>query len=167
MTPLYAWARRHNIPWQAVEELRSLFGIDVSAVTVLKDLSEGAVQSRVREEAPRHGYMLWRNNVGALLDERGVPVRYGLANDTKKLNDRLKSSDLIGWRPTLVTPDMVGSYVAVFVSFEVKEAVWTYSGTPREKAQKTWLELVAKDGGIARFITSEAQLADVPLPLQP
>jgi hypothetical protein len=158
MTPLYAWAKRHGVTWQAIEDLRHVLGTDLPALPILADRSEAAVQSRIREAAPRAGYMLWRNNCGALLDERGVPIRYGLANDTPALNKRLKSSDLIGWRATLVTPDMLGTYVAVFASFEVKEAVWTYKGTEREKAQESWLHLVAKDGGIARFITSEEQL---------
>jgi len=157
-SPLYAWARRHNLTWQCVEELRAIFGQDVPSAPVLQDISEAAVQSRIRVEAPKRGYMLWRNNVGILRDERGVPVSFGLANDRPGLNKRLKSSDLIGWKATLVTPCMVGSYVAVFCSFEVKEAVWTYKGDTHEKAQEAWLKLVAADGGIARFITSETQL---------
>lgn len=159
-SPLYAWARKHGLSWQAVEELRSILGQGAPTFTPGTDWgrSEAAVQNAVRLEAPRRGYMLWRNNCGALLDERGVPVRYGLANDSPAMNRALKSSDLVGWRPTLVTPEMVGSYVAVFCSFEIKEAAWAYGGTPREKAQAAWIGLVAKDGGIARFVTSETQL---------
>jgi hypothetical protein len=157
-SPLYQWARRHNLTWQAIEELRAILGQDVPSAPVLQDLSEAAVQSSIMLEAPKREYRLFRNNVGALIDSRGVPVRYGLANTSPELNKRLKSSDLIGWKATLVTPCMVGSYVAVFCSFEVKEAVWTYGGTPREKAQEAWIKLVAADGGIARFITSETQL---------
>lgn len=157
-TPLFQWARKHGVTWQAIEELRAIFGTDVPVAPAMQDLSEAAVQSRVRLEAPRRGYTLWRNNCGALLDARGVPVRFGLGNDSPQLNARLKSSDLIGWKATLVTPCMVGSYVAVFASFEVKEAVWTYAGNAHEKAQEAWLKLVAADGGIARFITSETQL---------
>lgn len=157
-SPLYAWARRHGVTWQAVEELRAIFGTDVPSAPILQDLSEAAVQSRVRLEAPKQGYRLFRNNNGAFLDARGVPVRFGLGNDSPQLNARLKSSDLIGWKATLVTPCMVGSYVAVFCSFEVKEAVWTYAGNAHEKAQEAWLKLVAADGGIARFINNEADL---------
>ncbi len=157
-SPLYRWARRHNLTWQCVEELRAIFGQDLPSAPVLQDLSEAAVQSRIMLEAPKREYRLFRNNVGSLLDSRGVPLRYGLANTSPELNKRLKSSALIGWKATLVTPCMVGSYVAVFASFEVKEAVWTYGGTPREKAQEAWLKLVAADGGIARFINNEADL---------
>lgn len=160
MTPLYAWAVRHGVPWQAMEELRAIFGTAKPPVmgTLMADRSEAAVQNNIRLAAPHKGYMLFRNNVGALLDERGVPVRFGLGNDSPQVNRSLKSSDLIGWKPTLVTPSMVGTYVAVFVSLEVKEAVWSYKGDTHEKAQEAWLKLVAADGGIAQFITSEEQL---------
>jgi hypothetical protein len=157
-SPLYTWARKHGVTWQAIEELRTIFGTDVPVASALQDLSEAAVQSRVMLEAPKHGFRLFRNNVGALIDSRGVPVRYGLANTSPELNKRLKSSDLIGWKATLVTPCMVGSYVAIFTALEVKEAVWTYKGDAHEKAQEAWLKLVAADGGIARFINNEADL---------
>lgn len=158
-SPLYEWAKRHGVSWQAIEELRVLFGTHKPVPEYDgPDWSEAAVQSRVRIEAPKRGYTLFRNNVGALLDSRGVPVRYGLANDSPELNKRLKSSDLIGWKPTLVTPCMVETYVAVFCAFEVKEAVWVYKGDAHEQAQRRWLEMVAADGGIGQFITSEDQL---------
>lgn len=158
-TPLYTWARKHGLTWQCVEELRSILGIGASTVpSDAPAYSEAAVQSRVRLEAPKRGYCLYRNNVGVLLDSRGVPVSFGLANETRAMNRVLKSSDLIGWKPKLVTPCMVGSYVAVFCSFEIKEATWQYSGNAHEKAQLAWIENVAKDGGIARFITHERQL---------
>lgn len=115
--------------------------------------SEAAVQAAVRLEYARRGYRLWRNNVGQLRDERGVPVRYGLANDSAALNQRLKSSDLIGWRPVLITPDMVGQQLAVFVSLEVKAPDWRLTpGDKRGQAQARWLDLVAADGGEARFV---------------
>jgi hypothetical protein len=160
VTPLYAWAKRHNLTWQCIEELRAIFGTDKPnhKYAEIADRSEAAVQNAIQRAAPHKGYMLFRNNVGALLDSRGVPVRYGLANERPGDNKKLKSSDLIGWKPTLVTPSMVGRYVAVFVSLEVKEAVWTYKGDAHEKAQESWLKLVAADGGIARFITKDEDL---------
>jgi hypothetical protein len=160
MTPLYAWANRHNVSWQAIEELRAIFGTDKPnhEYAQIADRSEAAVQNNIRLAAPKKGYMLWRNNVGSLLDSRGVPVRFGLGNDSPQINRVLKSSDLVGWKPTLVTPSMVGRYVAVFVALEVKESVWRYKGDAHEKAQESWLKLVAADGGIARFVTKEGDL---------
>jgi len=116
--------------------------------------SEDHIQDRLRLAAPRHGFTLFRNNVGVLKDERGVPVRYGLANDSKAVNDRFKSSDLIGWRTVTITPDMVGLSIAVFVARECKPEGWKYGATPREQAQLRFIDLVNAAGGDACFVSS-------------
>ena len=121
--------------------------------------TETALQNAIRMEAARQGVRLWRNNVGALRDSRGVPVRFGLGNDSAALNARLKSSDLIGWRPVMITPDMVGQVVAQFVSREVKAPGWRYTGTPREAAQRAWLDMVTADGGDACFASDVSCVA--------
>lgn len=88
--------------------------------------------------------VLWRNNVGVLIDKTGRPVRYGLANESKAMNNRYKSADLIGIRRVTITPDMVGSVVGVFMSVEVK----TLTGSVKP-AQQSWADLIASYGGIA------------------
>ncbi len=120
--------------------------------------SEAYAQFQVRLEAPTKGVTLWRNNVGVLTDINGRPVRFGLANDSKQLNEALKSSDLIGWRPVLITPGHVGRTLAQFVSRECKAPGWTYTGTDRERAQKAWLDLVAAAGGDSAFATGPGTL---------
>jgi hypothetical protein len=154
MTPaVYQWAARHGVSVQALHELQALFGMhgghDVPAE--VKGTSEAAIQSAVRLEAARKGVRLFRNNVGALIDSRGVPVRYGLANDSKQVNEVMKSADLIGWRPLLIGPQHVGTVVAQFVSREIKEAGWHYTGRDREPAQLAWAQLVTSGGGDAAF----------------
>lgn len=121
--------------------------------------SESHQQSLVMLEASQKGMYLWRNNVGALLDARGVPVRYGLANQSKQMNTRLKSSDLIGVRKTFITPAMVGTYIGQFVAREMKEEGWKFN--PRdthEGAQLTFINLVASQGGDAAFSTGPGTL---------
>lgn len=118
-------------------------------------ISESASQAAVRLEASRLGIKLLRNNVGVLQDARGVPVRYGLANESHSVNAAVKSSDLIGWRPVLITQQHVGQVIGQFVSRECKRPGWKYSGTDREKAQLAWLTLVASGGGDASFCTGE------------
>jgi len=162
MTPtdLHAWMMRHRVSLQAVEELRGLMGMN-GGHTMLEratGVSEGAVSSVVRLEAARKGIKLWRNNVGALLDARGVPVRYGLANDSAALNKVLKSSDLIGWRPVLITPAHVGLVIGQTVLRETKRVGWQYSGTDHEKAQLAWLTLGVAGGCDAAFCTGEGTL---------
>lgn len=154
---LRAWATRHQVSPAALAELSGLLGaVATSAAT--ENRSEGYVQSAVRLAAPAAGMRLWRNNVGAITDDRGVPVRFGLANDTKRLNEHLKSSDLVGWRRLPITPEMVGSIVAQFVSLECKHEGWTYGGDAHEAAQYKWLSLAAADGAYAKFVTGAAQL---------
>lgn len=125
--------------------------------------SEAYVQSLVRLEAPARGARLWRNNVGVLVDANGRPVRYGLANDSRALNEKLKSSDLIGWRRRIITlADVVaagpdGLRIAQFVARECKPVGWTRAGPgdrerfAREEAQQRWIDLVNGDGGDACF----------------
>lgn len=149
---LQVWAVRHGVSAAALAELSGMLGAD----TVPRETnggSESRVQSLVRLAAPARGLRLFRNNVGVLKNINGVPVRYGLANDTKALNERLKSSDLIGWRRLPITAEMVGGCVAQFASFECKPAAWSYRGDEHEQAQQRWLGLVAADGGYARFVT--------------
>ena len=157
---LINWAIRWQIPPAALDDLRAGLGLIAGAAITppTKGTSEAAVQAAVRLEAARKGCRLFRNNVGALTDERGVPVRYGLANDSKQVNERIKSADLIGWRRRLITPDMVGSHIAQFLSREIKELGWQYAATPREQAQAAWAGLVLADGGDAGFAAGEGTL---------
>jgi hypothetical protein len=117
--------------------------------------SEAEVQAALRLEYARRGYKLWRNNSGVAQYADGRPVRFGLANDSAALNARLKSSDLIGWVPVVITPMMVGETFARFVSLECKPSDWHLTpGDTRGQAQQRWIDLVAADGGEARFVTS-------------
>ena len=150
-----AWAHRHP---QAAAELAALLTPPVPTVTG-EPGSEARVQSEIRIEGAMKGYSLWRNNSGSLPDEHGRPVRFGLGAESKALSEVLASSDLIGWKPTLVTPSMVGSTVAVFVSVECKRPGWHIVPSDRRAhAQAKWLELVARAGGIALFATGVGAL---------
>ena len=120
--------------------------------------TEAYVQSLVRLEASRKGVKLWRNNVGAIPDARGIPVRFGLANDSQQLNRTIKSGDLIGWRPIIITPAHVGIKIAQFVSRECKRPDWKFSGDDHERAQLRWIETIIEDGGDAAFCNGEGSL---------
>lgn len=157
---IYQWAARHGVTLQALNELQAIFGMHGGheLPKAVKGVSEAAVQSAVRLEASRKGVHLFRNNVGALIDSRGVPVRYGLANESKQINDVLKSGDLIGWRSMLIEQRHVGQCVAVFVSRECKKVGWHYTGDAHEQAQLAWAQLVISAGGDAAFCTGEGTL---------
>jgi hypothetical protein len=96
---------------------------------------------------------IFRNQVGSLPDPRtGRLVTFGLARG---------SADLIGWRTITVTPDMVGSRLAIFTSIEVK----TPTGRIRPD-QQAWLCAVQQAGGIAIIARSvndaQAVLSNLP-----
>lgn len=120
--------------------------------------TESGAQREVQLEASQAGCVLWRNNVGAGTLENGSYVRWGLANESKAMNNRLKSSDLIGIRPILITQDWVGHTIGQFVAREIKEPGWIYSGQGREKAQLNYLILAGRFGADARFATGRGTL---------
>lgn len=172
---LTEWAARWAIPAEALRELAALTIVtpepdDLSG----ENKTEAYVQSVVRLEAPTRGVYLWRNNVGAgalnnlsdLCDtcaqavaSRGRRIiRWGLANDSKKLNERVKSADLIGIRPITITPDMVGCRIGQFVSRECKREDWNYRGTPEELAQLAWATLINDNGGDAKIVKATGSL---------
>lgn len=155
---LHQWAAKWGVGQAALEDMRRMMAMDDAPPQALGDKSEAWAQSAVRVEASQKGARLWRNNVGALLDARGVPVRYGLANDTAALNARVKSGDLIGVRPVLITPAHMGATIGQFLSREIKAPGWRYSGTPRETAQLAWAQLVLGLGGDAGFATGTGTL---------
>ena len=145
------WAIRHGVSAQALHELDALFGIETQLLATGSYDTEAAVQSEVRLEAAAKGIHLFRNNVGVLKADGCRPVRYGLANDSAKLNKMIKSSDLIGWRRVRIDQLHVGNVIAQFVARECKAADWTYSGNEHEVAQLAWLKLINANGGDAQF----------------
>lgn len=158
MSALNEWALAWNVPMAALHDLARRLGELDEIPPAVPGRSEAAVQASVRVEASQKGMRLFRNNVGALKDARGVPVRYGLANDSAALNARIKSGDLIGWETVTITPEMVGQHIARFLSVECKEEGWQFTGTPREEAQQAWAHLVLAAGGRALFVSRSGML---------
>lgn len=124
--------------------------------------SEAVVQQQVRLTMARIGALMWRNNSGAYQDESGRWVRYGLCNDSKQMNDRIKSSDLIGPTPLLIEPRHVGQTVGVFTALECKPTGWHLTpGDKRGQAQQRFIDLVVGIGGFGGFVTSLDDLARI------
>ena len=97
---------------------------------------------------------LFRNNVGVgyrgTVVKENPPVitlrnyymiRFGLA---------VGSSDLIGWKSVVITPEIMVKKVAVFCSPEVK----TNEMEVLDDEQKNWIDQVRKAGGIAGVVRS-------------
>jgi len=105
--------------------------------------SEHEIQQRIRLACGRRAVRLWRNNTGALVDQQGRFVRFGLCKG---------SSDLIGLRSLEITPEMVGQRVAQFVALEVKTASGVVSSE-----QRAFVQLVQQLGGVAAVCRSIEQ----------
>lgn len=153
MLNLNQWAIRWGVPYLALEELRMAWGEttrDCSALEGSGD-SEAAVSAEARLLASEAGAVLWRNNSGALKDDEGRWVRYGLANESKQQNAQLKSSDFIGPWPVLITLEMVGQTIGQFAAVECKPRGWSYTGTGREVAQLAYGRGVIAKGGRFTF----------------
>ena len=104
----------------------------------------------IRLEASKRGVYLFRNNSGACHTQDGRFIRFGLANDSKRINAVLKSGDLLGFTPVTITQEMVGKKVAIFTSVEIKKYKRELrANTPRAKAQRAWHDLVKNNGGMA------------------
>ncbi len=150
------WARRHGIGVQPLTELLQLLAMPAPPPRDPTPRSEAAAQAEIRLAAPMWGGVLWRNNVGQW-DDDGVPVRYGLANDSAKLNRSVKSSDLVGFLPMLIGQEQVGQLVAVLTAIECKRGDWVWSGSKRERAQQRFLNIVKTGGGIAGFARNRGE----------
>lgn len=162
---LDAWAIKWGVSRDAIDDFRRQVSREEPQVEAGAAMagSEARVSSAVRLEASRKGLRVWRNNVGAGYvsdspDGEGMFMRWGLANDSKQMNTVLKSADLIGIRPVVVTPQLVGHTLGVFVSRECKVPGWSYKGTPRETAQLAWINLILSLGGDAAFATGDNTL---------
>ncbi len=165
MSVIRQWASEYGIDLGALFELERRLGIRARELQGYPEPpdaplgSESRQQSLVLLEAAEKGITLWRNNVGALMDKRNIPVRYGQANVSKEMNEVIKSADLIGSEPLLIQPWHVGTTVARFLSVEMKHEGWVFNpNDAHECAQLAWLEFVVAQGGRAIFATGPGML---------
>jgi hypothetical protein len=110
-------------------------------------MSEQELQQRIRLELGNGPVRLWRNNVGALRDERGRLVTYGLCKG---------SSDLIGLRQVLIGPEHLGQTLAVFTAIETKG-----KRTRTTPEQIAFVETVGAAGGRAGIVRTVEEAANV------
>lgn len=158
MNSLYMWAKRWNIPQEALQELLNFE--DHTEQVKTNDKSEAYVQSLIRLEATRHGCRLWRNNVGAgdVLNRKTGElsfIRWGLCNSSKRENERTKSSDSVGIKPVLITQDMVGTTMGQFIAREFKKENWKKGRDSHTEAQGRFIRIVNSLGGDACFVNKE------------
>lgn len=111
-------------------------------------MKESHVQQAVRLALSRAGVVAFRNNVGQCTTDDGRVIRYGVCNPG--------GSDLLGWTPVTVTPDMVGRTVAIFTAIECKGP----RGKPSD-AQLTFIDAVQRAGGFAGIARSPEEAVEI------
>lgn len=135
--------------------------------------SETWAQQTARINITRQGAYSWRNNVGATKTKCtcGAKLccprcgklpgfyRWGLANDSATLNEKIKSSDLILGIPRIITPDMLYKKILQFGTAETKKPGWEFNKKDkREVGQAAWMTIIREAGGYATFTTGELNL---------
>ena len=162
MTPaITQWASRHGVSAVALNELQQIFtNVHQSNHGGKAPVaSEAHVDSLISLEASQKDILWMRNNVGACQDKTGRVIRYGLLNESKNMNQDIKSPDRIGIRRIVVTPEMVGSSVGQFVAREIKHAAWTGKTlSAHEQAQLRCLQLFLRYGADAAFANGPGTL---------
>lgn len=124
---------------------------------------EGEASKIARIRASELGMRLFRNNTGVLKNQDGIPVRYGLGNESQKLVKERTFGDYVGITPIVITPEMVGSTVGVFSMLEMKapdtlvSTIKKANNHPqsREAAQFRAIKHIRELGGMAWFASCE------------
>ena len=123
-------------------------------------MRESNLQRRVMLALSAMDWVVWRQNVGVgwtgdvtrlgprrVLIENARPLHCGLCKG---------SSDIIGIRQTVITPDMFGSTIGRFCAVEVK----TLRGRISQE-QQWFLDSVTKHGGLASVVRSLEDLEKI------
>ena len=77
------------------------------------------------------------------------------------MNKKIKSSDLIGITPHVVSASDVGKTLGIFTAVEVKAGDWAFKNTMHEQAQQNFINLVKAMGGHGTVANSERALEEL------
>lgn len=127
-------------------------------------MAEVDLMRRLQKLASTLGARLFRQNsgmgwIGKV--ERGPGVKRLNPGDVVLRNARPFHagfdglSDLGGWSPVVITPEMVGETIAVYTQVEVKD------GARVTDEQANWIKAVNKAGGRAGIARNEKDLAEI------
>lgn len=111
-----------------------------------KKQNEASLYPKIQKAAEKLGHKLFRNQVGSY-KIGGRYITYGLG---------VGSSDGVGWRSIIITPDMVGMKLAQFLAAEVK-----LPGKKPTEMQQKFIDRVNEAGGIAGVVTSVDELLEL------
>jgi hypothetical protein len=123
-------------------------------------ISESALLRTLLLCASELGARLFRNQRGVYTiaqDDCKSCARYGRKISTGMANG---APDLVGWMPVVVTPDMVGATVALFVGIEAKRP----DGGRVSEDQRRFLTALETAGAVQGVVRSVAELETVLAP---
>lgn len=125
-------------------------------------MSERALLRTLLIYASELGARLFRNQVGSYV--LAQPDCKSCQRFGRRLSSGMGvgSPDLIGWRTVTVTPEMVGTRLAVFCGVEVKRE----DGTPSD-AQRAFLGALAQAGAVSGVVRSLGDLEALLAPMPP
>lgn len=106
--------------------------------------NENIIQSQVRVTLSKYGIPTFRNNSGVMIRPDGIPVRFGLGNESPIINKIIKSPDIIGIIP----------YTGQFLAVECKPSNWKGIRNDRERAQEQFIKIIIDKNGIGFFAKS-------------
>lgn len=129
-------------------------------------MKESDLMRSLQQAASKLGARLFRQNVGLawvgkadrITRQQSVTVKPGdvvIRNARPFHAGHAGMSDLGGWVPVVVTPDMVGQTVAIVVQAEIK------TGTKASQEQRDWIAAVKRFGGRAGVARNEEELAAI------
>lgn len=122
-------------------------------------MSEKIVMDANHVRMSREGYRLFRNNVGKGWTGKSIRIEHPMSivlspgdvviRSARRIHYGLLkgSGDLIGYRTVIITPDMVGSKLAVFSTVEQK-----IKKRKRTPEQIQWHDVITDAGGFALLL---------------
>lgn len=124
-------------------------------------MSESSVTlGQIVLKAAKLGYRFWRNQVGTY-----KIAKCGCESNTMYITSGLGpgSHDLIGFKPVVITADMIGNTIAQFVSCEVKlDLSKAGKGNKEERKrfqqQTDWRDMINRCGGISFFADNNTEI---------
>ena len=128
-------------------------------------MKESPIQAQIfKELGSRSDVRLFRNSVG--LGYVGSIVReengFITLSNYRRVHFGLMvgSGDLIGWRSVVVTPEMVGKKIGVFLSLETKGTAGKTDKVRKQK-QENWRDVINQSGGIAGIVRNVSEAIHV------
>lgn len=119
---------------------------------------EAKASLQVKLAANLQGCRLLKNNTGVAYDKNDRPIFFGLGNDKKKKKgdkNVIRTPDWVGWHNMVITEEMVGKTVPVFMAIDAKKLGFkhkeSYHINTREYGQNNFFQRVINANGIAGF----------------